>query len=87
MDLNPGTKSYYIYKCKGNAHKYIEVKYTRCRHYYVKQFISANGTAQHRRNYTGVSMKKVHTGSWKRISVKTLNEILEDYYQIVCIER
>lgn len=87
MDLNKGTKAYYMYKNIRNTHKFIEVKYTRCRHYYIKQFISANGTAQHRRNYMGVSMKKVHTGSWKRISVKTLNEILADYYQIVCMER
>ncbi len=51
-----------------NSNKYLEVKQTKCYHYYIRQFIkTANG-----RNYAGC-------GIWQRTTWRFLGELLKDY--------
>lgn len=66
---------YYIYRNKNNENKYIEIKKTKCSHYYVRQFMkwhTENGIVL---NYTGYS-----NGRFTRTTrSRHLDELIKDY--------
>ena len=65
-----------LYQNKRNFHKYLEVKHTKCGHFYVKQYIKGNNG---NKGYTGVTLKRVHIGTWHRWKWSNLKELLKDY--------
>ena len=67
-----------IYRNKRNEHKYIEVKRTKCSHFYVKQFIQPGN---HIRYYVGSTLKKPQ-GFWGRWKLANLKELLKDYEKV-----
>ena len=62
-----------IYRNRRNSNKYLEVKYYKCGHQMVRQYLEwSNGV----RNYTG-------DGKFHRWSKKALLSLLNDYYKVV----
>ena len=73
------------YRNKRNHHKYIEVNHTKCGHFYVKQYIKSDKNiilTLGKKQYTGVSLKRVHIGTWHRWTLRNLKELLEDYEEV-----
>jgi len=69
----------YTYRNRKNPNKYVQVKRTKCGHYYIRQFMEwtreVNGQEEVIRNYTG----KVK-GYFSRITRKyILDNLLDDY--------
>jgi hypothetical protein len=62
-----------VYRNNRNGNKYVEVKHTKCGHYYVRQYMfwAENNVL----NYTGYK-----NGRFTRTTLKRhLNELLNDY--------
>lgn len=73
-----------LYQNKDNARKYIEVRRYADGHYVWKQFIlHFPNTRFESRNYTGCSLKRVHTGVWHRMGKSFMMQVLNDDYTMV----
>lgn len=73
----------YIYQNKRNDNKFIEVRRYADGHYVWKQYITRYiSTSFLGVNYVGCSFKRVHIGTWHRVSKRTLEEVLADYSRV-----
>lgn len=69
-----------LYQNKYNSHKYLEVRRYADGHYVWKQYIrNFAHTFFDSKNYTGCSLKRVHTGVWHRVSKCWMVQVLDDY--------
>lgn len=80
-----------IYRNKRNENKYIEVKKTKCSHFYYRQYIKAYNlmTGEMFANYTTYNRRrgKAKTGLWFRMTKNWMTEMLEMDYDLVGVKR
>jgi len=71
----------YLFQNNDNSHKYLEVRKYADGHYVWKQYIRHFAhTPFDSKNYTGCSLRRVHQGTWHRVSRQLVIAVLENYH-------
>ena len=77
LNWQKGRKMYpgiLIFRNKRNENKYVDVKRSKCGHYYIVQYMIFENQDVTIINYTGCKRRR-----FSRVSKRTLLSILEDY--------
>lgn len=80
-----------VYRNKRNENKYIELKKTKCSHFYYRQFIKTHNPKLNVTftNYTTYNRRKgkAKTGLWLRMTKNWMQEALNLDYDLVGVKR